>query len=195
MSSPEDCKCNHSDSAKTILSNETHPFNWLYNESFVKPPMDVVLFKWIFLEHLMRSPHKNKEITGSFVKLCKNIQKMQQDILEDDKFSCWPDCIMDCSAALVFAIVTTWSVVWVNSVPISGAVTWSWNLSVAGLKKRDSPYLTQSGLCTTHIKLSLVCQYPALYSVIIKVSCHIAYSLQLLSLVQGARKYHRLKSK
>ena len=64
MSSPEDCKCNHSDSAKTILSNETHPFNWLYNKSFVKPPMDVVLFKWIFLEHLMRSPHKNKEITA-----------------------------------------------------------------------------------------------------------------------------------
>ena len=32
--------------------------------------------------------YKNKEITGSFVKLRKNIQKMQQDILEDDKFSC-----------------------------------------------------------------------------------------------------------
>ena len=142
-----------------------------------------------------RQQYKNREITGSFVKLRKNIQKMQQNILEDDKFSCWPACFMDCSAAIVFAIVTTWSVVWVNSVPISGAVTWSWNISVAGLKKLDSPYLTQSGLCTTHIKLSLVCQYPALYSVIIKVSCHIAYSLQLLSLVIGSKEASQAKIK
>ena len=140
---------------------------------------------------------KNRGITGSFVILRKNIQKMQQNILEDDRFSCWPACIIDCSVVQlqVFAIVTTWSAVWVNSVPISGAVTWIWNLSVAGLKKLDSPYLTQSGLCTTHIKLSLVCQYPALYSVIIKVSCHIAYSLQLLSLVIGSKEASQAKIK